>query len=107
MSKDPNNITAFRRRADSYVAMNQFAQAIPDLETALRLKPDDPDIMQNLQYVRAKAAPPPPRVAAPPPTPTPMPEGMSMPMKIGLGLGALIVIIIIAVVVSRKKGRSY
>ena len=90
---DPNNITAFRKRADTYVAMQRFKDAIPDLEAASKLKPDDPDIMQNLMFVRAKAAPPPPPkpvVAAPSPTPVPPPEGMSMPMKVGIGGGVLV-----------------
>ncbi len=46
---------ALRKRADTYVARNQFKEALPDLEAALKLKPDDPDILQNLQYVQAKA----------------------------------------------------
>ena len=99
---------ALRKRADTYVARNQFKEALPDLQAALKLKPDDPDILQNLQYVQAKAAPPPPPVAAAPvATPPPPPAGMSMPMKIGIGVGALIVIIVIAIVVTRRKVREY
>ena len=88
---------------------NQFKEALPDLEAALKLKPDDPDILQNLQFVQAKAAPPRPVAAAPVAAtpPPPPPAGMSMPMKIGIGVGALIVIVIIAVVVTRRKVREY
>ena len=86
----------FSRRADTYVAMNQFTQAVPDLEAALKLKPDDFDTTQNLPYVQAKAGSaaagwPPRRGRRRAPTPPP-PEGMSMPMKIGIGVAALIVI---------------
>ena len=86
----------------------QFAQAVPDLETALKLKPDDFDTTQRLEYVKAKLVSPRPVVAAPPSTPAPPPPWkMSMPMKIGLGAGALIVIIIIAIVLMRRKSRGY
>ena len=99
---------ALSKRADTYVALNQFAKALPDLEAALKLKPDDPDILQNLQYVQAKLASPRPVAAAPVATPPPPPpEGMSMPMKIGIGVGALIVIIIIVIVLTRRKVREY
>jgi hypothetical protein len=89
--------------------MNQFKLALPDLQAASKLKPDDPDILQNLQYVQAKAAPPRPvtaPVATPQPTPPP-PEPMTMQMKIGIGIGALVLIIIIVVVMTRKKSRGY
>ena len=105
IAKDPNNVTAYRKRADTYVAMGQFAQAVPDLEAALKLKPDDADIMQNLQFVRAKAAPP--RVAAAPAaiaTPSATPEpGLPNSTKIGIGVGALIILGIIIALISRRK----
>jgi hypothetical protein len=98
----------FSRRADAYVALNQFAQALPDLETALKLKPGDPDIMQNLQHVQARLATPRPitQVSAPP-TPAPTPKPMDMRMKIGIGAAALVVLVILIVIISRKKSRGY
>ena len=54
ITKDPTNAMALRKRADTYYSMGQFAKAVPDLEAAQKLQPDDPDIAQNLQHVRAR-----------------------------------------------------
>jgi hypothetical protein len=88
--------------------MNQFAKAVPDLEAAQKLKPDDPDIAQNLQHVRAKLTTPRPVVqaTAPPPTPVPPPEPMDPRVKIGIGAGALLVLIIIVLLIVKRKGRE-
>jgi tetratricopeptide (TPR) repeat protein len=110
ITKDPNNVMALRKRADTYYAMGQYAKALPDLETAQKLKPDDADIAQNLQHIRAKTAPPPKPVAqatAPAATPAPTPEPMDPRVKIGIGAGALLVLIIIVVMIARRKGRGY
>jgi hypothetical protein len=89
--------------------MNDFAKALPDLQAALKLKPDDFDTTQRIQYVQAKLATPRPVVstAPPPPTPAPTPEPMDMRMKIGIGAGALVLIIILLIILSRKKSRGY
>jgi hypothetical protein len=76
--------------------MQEYEKAIPDYEAALKIKPDDYDTVQRLQYARgmlaAKNAPPP----TPTPTPTPTGPGLFSPLNIGI---AVIVLIIIAAVV--------
>ena len=57
ITKDPNNAMALRKRADTYVAMNQFKQAIPDLEAALKLKPEDPDLDAKLAVCAGEGRP--------------------------------------------------
>jgi hypothetical protein len=83
--------------------MQQYEKAIADYQAALKLKPDDYDTVQRLQYVQAmlaaKNAPPPP-IATPTPTPKP---GLITPLNIGIAIGILIVIAVIVRLVTRGK----
>jgi len=85
--------------------MGDFAKALPDLQAALKVKPDDFDITQRIQYVQAKLATPRPVVSTPPPPPTPVPtpEPMSMQMKIGIGAGALVLLFILIIIIPGRK----
>jgi tetratricopeptide (TPR) repeat protein len=96
LQKDPNNTEILTKRGYTYSLMEEYEKAIPDYEAALKIKPDDYDTVQRLQYARgmlaAKNAPP---VTATP-TPTPAGPGLFTPLNIGI---AIIVILIIAAVV--------
>jgi Flp pilus assembly protein TadD len=50
---DPKQSTALRSRADAYLSTGQHAEAAADYESALKLKPDDDGILNNLAWVLA------------------------------------------------------
>jgi hypothetical protein len=84
--------------------MTQYEKAVADYQAALKLKPDDYDTVQRLQYVQsalaAKNAPPPPAAT---PTPTPEKPGLITPLNIGIAIAVLIIIAIIGRLVTRGK----
>jgi hypothetical protein len=83
--------------------MQNYEKAIADYQAALKLKADDYDTVQRLQYVQsmlaAKNAPPAP---TPSPTPTPGP-GLFTPMNVGIAIAALIIIAILVRLLTRGK----
>jgi tetratricopeptide (TPR) repeat protein len=49
---NPRDATAFNRRGTLYAKHREFSRAIADLNVAIRLKPDDPDALNNRCWVR-------------------------------------------------------
>jgi tetratricopeptide (TPR) repeat protein len=103
VTRNPNDVESLVRRGFTYASMQDYEKAIPDYEAALKLKPDDYETVQRLQYARsmlaAKNAPPP----AATPVPTPTPEGLFTPINIGVGLAAILIIAVIIKLVTRGK----
>jgi hypothetical protein len=92
------------RRADTYVELKQFAQAKPDLEKVLQLRPEDFNAEERLRFVNAKLAPPPvatPPPPTPPPTPTPTPPPAKLLTRanVFIAMGALVVLFIVIIVI--------
>ncbi len=103
-----NNAIAYSRRADTNVALGKYADALPDLEAAARIKPDDPTIIQNLQFVRAKLAPAAPAAAVQEPVATPTPVAKKKPtdprvLIIGGFVGLIVLGLVIAIVVKMTR----
>jgi tetratricopeptide (TPR) repeat protein len=53
LSKDPKNWQALRGRADAYLNVGQHAEAIADYEAAVKIKPDDQEMLNNFAWVLA------------------------------------------------------
>lgn len=53
LRKDPKNVAALRGRADTYLGIGKHAEAIADYEQAVKLRPDDPGILNNFAWVLA------------------------------------------------------
>ncbi len=53
LRKDPNNAAALRGRADTYLGIGKHAEAIADYQRAVKLRPDDPGILNNFAWVLA------------------------------------------------------
>jgi tetratricopeptide (TPR) repeat protein len=53
LAKDPKNWQALRGRADAYLNVGRHAEAIADYETAMTLKPDDQEMLNNFAWVLA------------------------------------------------------
>jgi len=53
LRKDPRNVAALRGRADTYLGIGKHAEAIADYEQAVKLRPDDPGILNNFAWVLA------------------------------------------------------
>lgn len=53
LRKDPKNAAALRGRADTYLGIGKHAEAIADYEQAVKLRPDDPGILNNFAWVLA------------------------------------------------------
>jgi tetratricopeptide (TPR) repeat protein len=116
---NPQDTLALRGRAEVFVAMRRYNDAITDLQNALQLRPGDPELTQNLQYAQqskaiAEATPPPPPPPKPTPTPRPKPTptpdpGLITPTNLKIGIIALAVIIFagIIVVMKRKPADDY
>src|SRR5204863_3997203 len=94
------------KRGATYTSLQQFEKAIADYQAALKIKPDDYDTVQRLQYVQAmlaaKNAPPPPS-ATPTPTPTP---SLITPVNVGIGIAVLIVLAIAVRLLTRGKAEE-
>jgi len=94
------------RRGATYTSMTQYEKAVADYQAALKLKPDDYDTVQRLQYVQsalaAKNAPPPTAT----PTPTPEKPSLITPLNIGIAIAVLIIIAIIGRLVTRGKAEE-
>ena len=106
LTQNPASTLGLRRRADTYVAMGQYAKALPDLEQAVKLKPDDFAAQDQLNFVRAKAAPPrapaPPAAATPTPTPAPTPVPPLLTKRNAfIGIGGLIALLIVIVLIAK------
>ena len=77
-----------------------YEKAIADYQQALKLKPDDYDTVQRLQYAQSMLA----AKNAPPPTPTPKEKpGLITPVNIGIVLALIIVIAVVLRFVTRGK----
>ncbi|HEY2826434.1 MAG TPA: tetratricopeptide repeat protein [Pirellulales bacterium] len=50
---DSENFMALRGRADAYLNIGDHAKAVTDYEAALKLKPDEPGVLNNLAWVLA------------------------------------------------------
>jgi tetratricopeptide (TPR) repeat protein len=91
------------KRGYTYSSMTQYEKAIADYQGALKIKPDDYDTVQRLQYAQsmlaARNAPPPTAT----PTPTPKKPGLITPLNIGIAIAVLLIIAIIWRVVTRGK----
>ena len=70
--------------------MTEYEKSIADYEAALKLKPEDYDTVQRLQYVRGMLA----AKNAPPALPTPPPEA---PSKIFTPLNIILAIVILGI----------
>src|SRR5207302_3403624 len=103
ITKNPNDTESLVRRGATYASMTEYEKAIADYEAALKIKPEDFDTVQRLQYARgmlaAKNAPP---VAA---TPTPTPSGPGLFTPINIGIAIVVIIIIAAVVRAFTRGK--
>jgi len=53
LSKNPEDFTALRMRADANLNMGKHAEAIADFEKAIGLKPDDESLLNNYAWVLA------------------------------------------------------
>jgi len=53
LAKDPKSFIALRGRADALLAIGKQAEAVADYEQALRLKPEDTGVLNNLAWVLA------------------------------------------------------
>ena len=85
--------------------MTQYEKAIADYEAALKLKPDDYDTVQRLQYAQGMLA----ARNAPPPTATPTPKeapGLITPLNIGIAIAVLAIIAVVARLVTRGKSEG-
>jgi tetratricopeptide (TPR) repeat protein len=106
IEKDPNDAEHLVKRGATYTSLQQYEKAIADYQAALKLKPDDYDTVQRLQYVQgmlaAKNAPPPPSAT---PTPTPSPS-LITPLNVGITIAVLIIIAIIARLLTRGKAEE-
>ena len=93
------------KRGATYVSMTQYGKAIADYEAALKLKPDDHDTVQRLQYAHAMLA----AKNAPSPTARPAPEeapGLITPLNVGIAIAALVIIAVVARLVTRGKSEG-
>jgi len=103
IDKNPADAEHLVKRGATYTSLQQYEKAIADYQVALKLKPDDYDTVQRLQYVQAmlaaKNAPPPTAT----PTPTPTKAGLITPLNIGIAIAVLIVIAVIVRLVTRGK----
>ncbi|MCC7084727.1 MAG: tetratricopeptide repeat protein [Pirellulales bacterium] len=53
LEQDPENYLALRTRADALLSVGQHAEAIADYEKAIRMKPNDDGVLNNLAWVLA------------------------------------------------------
>lgn len=53
LAKEPQHFVALRGRADALLSVGKQAEAIADYETALKVRPDDPGVLNNLAWVLA------------------------------------------------------
>lgn len=53
LDQQPNNFTVLQARGDAYLNMGNHAEAIVDFSKALKLKPDDTTLLNNLAWVLA------------------------------------------------------
>ncbi|MEN6498813.1 MAG: tetratricopeptide repeat protein [Thermoguttaceae bacterium] len=53
LAKESTNFIALRGRADALLAVGKQAEAIADYETALKVRPDDSGVLNNLAWVLA------------------------------------------------------
>jgi tetratricopeptide (TPR) repeat protein len=106
IEKDPNDAEHLVKRGATYTSLQQYEKAVADYQAALKLKPDDYDTVQRLQYVQsmlaAKNAPPPPSAT---PTPTPGP-GLITPLNVGITIAVLIIIAIVVRLLTRGKAEQ-
>ncbi len=51
IAKDPKNWMAYRGRADAYLSLGKQLDALADYEAALKLRPDDSGILNNLAWL--------------------------------------------------------
>jgi cytochrome c-type biogenesis protein CcmH/NrfG len=50
--RNPRDAAAFYRRGQLYARYGEFTRAIADLNEAIRLKPDDPEALNNRCWAR-------------------------------------------------------
>lgn len=53
LTKEPQNFVALRGRADALLSVGKQAEAVADYETALKVRPDDTGVLNNLAWVLA------------------------------------------------------
>ena len=100
LQKNPTSEDALVKRGATYAAMMEYEKAIADYQAALKIKPDDYDTVQRMQYAQAQLA----AKNAPPATPTPTP-GVSLftPAKIFFGVVILVIIAVVVRLMTRGK----
>jgi hypothetical protein len=86
------------------VALNRLQEALPDLQKAVQIRPDDFTAQDRLRYVQARLAPAPVAAAATAApvraAPTPKPTLLTR-TNIFIGLGALLALFIVIVVIAK------
>ena len=90
------------KRGYTYALAQDYEKAIADFEAALKLKPDDYDTIQRLQYARQMLA----AKNAPPPTPTPTPVERTWLTPLNIGIVILVILIIAVVVRLLTRGKE-
>jgi tetratricopeptide (TPR) repeat protein len=53
LQDDPNNWLALRGRGDGYISTGEHKKALPDLEAALKIEPENSGILNNLAWLLA------------------------------------------------------
>jgi tetratricopeptide (TPR) repeat protein len=106
LTQNPKSVLGLNRRADTYAALGRWAEAKPDLELVLQLKPDDFTAQDHLMQVNAHLVQAAPRqvteAATPPPTPTPPRKTKLLTRaNIFIAMGAVLVLIILGAVIGK------
>ena len=100
LQKNPANEDALVKRGSTYAALLDYEKAIADYQAALKIKPDDYDTVQRMQYAQAQLA----AKNAPPATPTPTPgTSIFTPAKIFFAVVILVIIAVVVRLVTRGK----
>src|SRR5258708_1971011 len=100
LQKNPANEDALVKRGATYAAMMDYEKAIADYQAALKIKPDDYDTVQRMQYAQAQLA----AKNAPPATPTPTPRtSIFTPAKIFFRFVILVIIAVVVRLITRGK----
>jgi tetratricopeptide (TPR) repeat protein len=90
IEKDPTNADPLTKRGYTYSLMTQYEKAIVDYEAAQKIKPEDYETVQRMQYARSQLA----MKNAPPPSPTPTP---APPSKIFTPLNIILAIVLLGI----------
>ncbi len=100
---NPASTLALSRRADAYFAKQQFAEAQADLQTYLKIRPEDFNAEERLRVVNAKLNPAaaPVAAAAPKASPTPKPVKLLTRANVLIAVGGLLVLGILVVLIAK------